>query len=107
MPRNIAEFRIIGNVGTVDKKEKVTYVNVAANYNRKVDDEWETDTHWNKVTLFGRSKEAADKANKGDLIYVTGRMKQNSYEKEGQTHYNTDMIADSFSVLTAANGDDE
>ncbi|CAN5227565.1 hypothetical protein BH11PSE5_BH11PSE5_08450 [soil metagenome] len=36
MPRNIAEFRIIGQVGGVDEKEKVTFVNVASNYNRQL-----------------------------------------------------------------------
>src|SRR3546814_21202515 len=42
--QNIAEFRIIGRVGSVDTTDKVTHVSVAANYNRKDGDEWKTDT---------------------------------------------------------------
>ena len=40
MPQNIAEFRIIGRVGKINRREKVTFVNVAANYNRRDGDEW-------------------------------------------------------------------
>ena len=33
--QNIAEFRIIGRIGKVEIKEKVTDLSVASNYNRK------------------------------------------------------------------------
>lgn len=33
--QNIAEFRIIGRVGKISEHDKVTKVNVAANYNRQ------------------------------------------------------------------------
>src|SRR3546814_11815149 len=55
--QNIAEFRIIGRVGSVDTTDKVTHVSVAANYNRKDGDEWKTDTDWNRVTFFRRLEE--------------------------------------------------
>jgi hypothetical protein len=41
--QNIAEFRIIGRIGKVEVKEKVTYLSVASNYNRKDGDDWKTD----------------------------------------------------------------
>ncbi|WP_093088114.1 single-stranded DNA-binding protein [Sphingobium sp. AP50] len=106
MPRNIAEFRIIGQVGGVDAKDKVTYVNVASNYNRQVDGEWQEDTHWNRVTCFGRCAEYAGNAGKGDMVHITGRVRQTSYEREGATIYGTDLVADSFSVLNRAGGGD-
>src|SRR3546814_3241194 len=46
--QNIAEFRIIGRIGSVDTTDKVTNVSVAANSNRKDGDEWNTDTQWNR-----------------------------------------------------------
>ena len=51
--QNIAEFRIIGRVGKITEHDKVTKLNVAANYNRQENGEWVTDTHWNEVTLLG------------------------------------------------------
>src|SRR3546814_5480727 len=67
MPRNVAEFHIIGQIGSIHPYEKVTYVKVAANYNRKVDDEWKEYTRWNSVTCFGREAELAQKAGIGDM----------------------------------------
>jgi len=52
MPQNIAEFRIIGRIGKITAREKVTYVSVAANYNRRDGDDWKTDTLWNSVVCF-------------------------------------------------------
>src|SRR3546814_7107128 len=60
--QNIAEFRIIGRVGKISEHDKVTKVNVAANYNRQENGEWVTDTHWNEVTLFGKLIEDGGKA---------------------------------------------
>lgn len=99
MPRNIAEFQIIGQVGKVDERENVTHASIAANYNRQVDGEWQSETYWNRVTCFGRAKEQAERAEVGDLVRVTGKMKQTSYDREGETVFTVDLIADSFSVL--------
>ena len=38
--RNIAEFRIIGRVGRIEVLDKVAYINVAANYGRKVNGDY-------------------------------------------------------------------
>lgn len=91
--QNIAEFRIIGRVGSVDTTDKVTHVSVAANYNRKDGDEWKTDTHWNRVTFFRQLAERAADLGKGDLVHITGRVRQNSYEADGTRHYTVDLIA--------------
>lgn len=106
MARNIAEFRIIGQVGAIDAKEKVTFVNVASNYNRQVDGNWQEDTHWNRVTCFAKCAEYAGKAAKGDMVHITGRVRQTSYDRDGTTIYNTDLVADTFSVLNRANNED-
>ena len=42
MPRNIAEFRVIGNVGNKRERDKVTYVSVGATYNRRDGEEWKS-----------------------------------------------------------------
>jgi hypothetical protein len=43
--------------------------------------QWLTDIHWNEVTLFGRLIERAAKAEKGDLVHIVGRVRQNSYDR--------------------------
>ena len=107
--QNIAEFRIIGRIGKIEVKEKVTYLSVASNYNRKDGDDWKTDTHWNSVTLFDKLAKRLT-ASKGDLVHITGRVRQNSYEAGGTTRYDVDLIADGIAILAKKDGgpaDDE
>ena len=50
---------------------------------------------WHRVTLFGRSAEGLAKfARKGMAVFVEGRLQTSSYEKDGQKHYSTEIIAD-------------
>jgi single-strand DNA-binding protein len=103
--QNIAEFRIIGRVGKITEHDKVTKLNVAANYNRQENGEWVTDTHWNEVTLFGKLTERAAKAQKGDLVHITGRVRQNSYDTAEGRRYTVELIADGFAVLAKGSED--
>ena len=102
--QNTAEFHIIGRIGKIDRAKDVTHLSVAANYNRRDGDEWKTDPHWNRVTLFGKLRDRLAKADTGDLVRVTGRVRQSSYEAEGTTRYVVDMIADGFAILAEASG---
>ena len=103
--QNIAEFRIIGRIGKITQHDKVTKVSVAANYNRQEDGEWMTDTHWNEVTLFGKLIERATKSQKGDLVHITGRVRQNSYDVAEGKRYTVELIADGFAVLAKGSED--
>lgn len=102
--QNIAEFHIIGRIGKIDRAKQVTHLSVAANYNRREGDEWKVDTHWNRITLFGKLRDRLAKADTGDLVRVTGRVRQSSYEAEGQTRYAVDLLADGFAILAKASG---
>src|SRR3546814_12107917 len=81
--QNIAEFRIIGRIGKIEVKEKVTYLSVASNYHRKDGDDGKTDAHWNSVTLFDKLAKRLTAA-KGDLVHIIGRVRQNQYEARSE-----------------------
>ena len=98
--KNIAEFRIIVRVGRTAVLEKVAYINVAANYGRKVSGQWEDDTHWNRVTVFGKAMERVGTLGRGDLVQIVGRVRQTQYEREGQTVYSVDLLAGCFATLS-------
>lgn len=106
MPQNIAEFRIIGRIGKITSREKVKYVSVAANYNRRDGEEWKTDTHWNSVVCFSNVASQVDNAGKGDLVHITGRVRESQHGETNDTTYRTELIADTFSVLTKADTED-
>lgn len=91
MPQNIAEFRIIGRIGKITPRDKVVYVTVAANYNRRDGEGWKTDTHWNSVTGFSNVREQVDAAEKGDLVHITGRIREISHGEGADATYRTEL----------------
>ena len=100
--QNIAEFRIIGRIGKINSRDKVTKISVAANYTRQENGEWVTDTFWNEVTLFGKLIERSAKAEVGDLVHIAGRMRDSSYDTPEGKRYTTERIVDGFAVLAKA-----
>lgn len=51
-------------------------------------------TDWHNVVIFGKRGEALQKfLQKGSTILVEGRLQTGSYEKDGQKHYRTDVVA--------------
>lgn len=105
MPQNIAEFRIIGRIGKITSRERVKFVSVAANYNRRDGDEWKTDTHWNSVVCFSNVASQVDAANKGDLVHITGRVRESNHGEGNEVSYKPELIADTFSILAKADNE--
>ncbi len=56
-------------------------------------------TEWHRVVVFGKTAEfVLNYLSKGSLVFVSGRNQTSTYEKEGQKHYSTDVVA--FRVLS-------
>jgi single-strand DNA-binding protein len=54
-------------------------------------------TEWHRVTVWGRRAEALGKIlQKGDLLFVEGRLQTSSYEKNGEKRYSTEVIANNI-----------
>src|SRR5580692_11890316 len=52
-------------------------------------------TEWHRVTVWGDQAENCSKyLAKGRSVYVEGKLQTRSYDKEGQKHYATDIVAD-------------
>ena len=100
--RNIAEFQIIGRVGKVKTVGSTTRVSVCANYPVKdKQGEWQDNPHWNEVTIFHDSTQGYvnKHIDKGDLVFARGRIRQNSYDKDGETRYTVDLVCTDISRL--------
>jgi single-strand DNA-binding protein len=51
-------------------------------------------TEWHRVTIWGRRAEALGKIlQKGDLLFIEGRLQTSSYEKNGEKRYSTEVVA--------------
>ncbi|HEY8073554.1 MAG TPA: single-stranded DNA-binding protein [Labilithrix sp.] len=60
-------------------------------------------TEWHRVTLWGKRAEALSKfLQKGERIFVEGRIQTSSYEKDGEKRYSTEVVANN--IILAGRG---
>ncbi len=57
-------------------------------------------TEWHNIKVFGRQAETCEKyLSKGSQVYIEGELRTNTYEKEGQTRYFTEVVVNNFQFL--------
>ena len=62
-------------------------------------------TEWHRVTVWGDQAENCSKyLAKGRSVYIEGRLQTRSYDKDGQKHYATDVVADRVVFLSSGGG---
>ncbi|MDB4946595.1 MAG: Single-stranded DNA-binding protein [Labilithrix sp.] len=62
-------------------------------------------TEWHRVTVFGKRAEGLAKfLRKGMFVSVKGSLRTSSYDKEGQKHYSTQIIAEDVAVPPKSSG---
>jgi single-strand DNA-binding protein len=63
------------------------------------------ETAWHRVDVWGKMAETcAQYLSKGRQVYIEGRLKYGSYEKDGVKHYTTDIVAENMQMLSGAGG---
>ena len=80
----------------------ITKFNIATSEKRKnKEGERETQTEWHRVVAFGKLAEiCGEYLAKGKQVYLEGRIKTQKWEdKEGNTRYTTEIIADQMQML--------
>lgn len=99
---------LTGNIGNEPEARfsqggtAITKVSLATTNKRKdKDGNMKEDVSWHRVTFFGRLAEVASEyLRKGSKVQVVGSIRYGQYEKEGVTHYTTDIIADHMMMLS-------
>lgn len=62
--------------------------------------ELKENTEWIRAVSFGKRAEViAEYFKKGSQIYVSGKMRTRSYEKDGVKHYATEIVIDNFQFI--------
>lgn len=60
-------------------------------------------TEWSSISLWGKRGEALAKIlNKGDRVFIEGKLQTSSYEKNGEKRYSTDVVA--TNIILAGSG---
>lgn len=62
-------------------------------------------TEWHRIVVFGKQAETCEKyLSKGKQVYIEGRLQTRSWERDGQTHYTTEIVVSNFMFLGSRDG---
>jgi single-strand DNA-binding protein len=109
MGRGLNKVLLIGNLGRdpemrfTPSGKPVTSFSLAANRNWvSADGERHDETEWFNVVAWGNLAEICNQhLNKGQKVYVEGRLQTRSWEDEnGQKHFRTEVVANEMIILT-------
>lgn len=111
---SLNKVMLIGNTGRdaelryTAKGTAQASFSLAVNNRRKAPSgEWEDQTEWFNVVLFGDSAERVSQyIVKGKPLYVEGRLQTRTWDDDqGQKHYRTEVIANQVLLLGSRDGD--
>ena len=110
--KGINKVIIIGNLGQdpevrhMPSGGAVTNINVATSetWKDKNTGQQQDKTEWHKVVFFNRLAEiAGEYLKKGSKVYIEGSLRTRSWEKDGVTHYTTEIVANNMQMLDSKN----
>lgn len=62
-------------------------------------------TEWHNIVLWRGLAEVAQKfLRKGEMVYIEGKLRTRSWEKDGVTRYTTEIVADNMTMLSPKTG---
>jgi single-strand DNA-binding protein len=74
-------------------------------YKDKTTGEKKEITEWHNIVLWRGLAEISQRyLHKGDMVYIEGKLRTRSWEKEGVTRYTTEVIADNMTMLSTGRG---
>ncbi len=63
-------------------------------------------TEWHNIVLWRGLADIAEKyLKKGDMVYIEGKLRTRSWEKDGVTRYTTEVVCDNMTMLGNTGGD--
>jgi len=69
-------------------------------YKDKTTGERKEITEWHNIVLWRGLADVASKyLHKGDMVYIEGKLRTRSWEKEGVTRYTTEIVGDNMTML--------
>jgi single-strand DNA-binding protein len=109
--RSVNKATLIGSLGkdaeivfTPSGIAKTTF-SVATSYRFKKGEEWTEETTWHNIVLW-RSENLTNYLQKGTKVYVEGRIANRKYEKDGQTRYISEIVAEQVILLDGKQSDE-
>ena len=116
MAGSVNKVILIGNLGKDPEVRKLESGATVANfsiatsetYTDKNTGEKKESTDWHDIVVWRGLAEVTEKyVKKGMKVYIEGRLKKRSWQdKEGQTRYTTEVLADNMTILSRLESSD-
>jgi single-strand DNA-binding protein len=109
----VNSVHLIGNLGKdpevrfLADKQAVCNLRVATSrsWTDKASGQRKEEVEWHDVEVWGKQAESCGQyLKKGRLVYVEGRIKTDTWEKDGQKHWRVKIVADSVRFLPSGAG---
>lgn len=102
---------LVGNLGADPEIKTFESGNKVANLKLATSEKWTNkagekveETQWHSLVFFGKIVDVIEKyVKKGDRISVDGKIKYESYEKDGEKRYSTKIVCHDLLMLGGGN----
>lgn len=75
-------------------------------YRDRVTGEKREQTEWHNIVLWRGLAEIAERyLKKGEMVYIEGKLRTRSWEKDGITRYTTEVVCDNMTMLSPKSSD--
>jgi single-strand DNA-binding protein len=104
----INKVLLIGRLGKDPEVKYFTSGDAVCNFSIATSENWKDKntgekkekTEWHRIVAFRKLAEICGQyLSKGSQIYLSGKLQTRSWEKDGATHYTTEIIADQVQFL--------
>ncbi|MBM4202905.1 MAG: single-stranded DNA-binding protein [Gammaproteobacteria bacterium] len=113
MARGINKVILVGNLGRDPETRYLPSGDPVTNFSIATSDGWrdkqsgqmQERTEWHNIVCFNRLAEiASEYLRKGSKVYLEGQLRTQSWEKDGQKHYKTEIVAREMQMLDSRGG---
>ena len=107
MANGINRVILIANIGQDPETRYLPSGEAVVNFSAATSESWNAKdgtkqerTEWHKVVAFGKLAEIiSELCHKGSKVYLSGSLRTRKWEKDGQTHYTTEIVAKEMQLL--------
>ena len=108
MPRGVNKVILVGNLGQDPETRMMPSGSAVTNASLATSKQWrdrdsgenKERTEWHRVVFFNRLAEiAGEYLKKGSKVYVEGELRTRDWERDGQKHYTTEIVASEMQML--------
>ena len=113
MARGINKAILIGNLGRDPEVRYTQEGRAVTNFSIATSEQWrdrttneqQERTEWHRIVCFGRLAEiTGEYLHRGSKVYIEGRLQTRSWERDSQTHYTTEVVANEMQMLDSRGG---